>query len=1228
MSVRVAEFDQLREQLQAKLLDYLRIKGVQVVSNGDTKFRCINPAHADAHPSAHIVPRTDGKYWCCFSCLNEDELVWTDRGLVRIGDVAVGMNVLSHTGAWREVSRVTPRGEKDLWAIETANFRRDPLETTPDHPYLIVRGESLPDGVPYVQRDKERGTKFYGRLKRARRRISRFKGKLEIVQAEAKDVLPGDYVLFPRVPEANRVDEPIDGMEAISLDDGGYRPWRDRVWSLPVDPSAAWLYGVWLAEGSISEGRILQFTFGLHEKETLAKRTVETVESLFGQFGISSSVRTNEEHHVCNVTICSTDLCRLFEHAFGKGCSAKRLPAAAMNWTVESQLALLTGFIEGDAGCTTSRSLAYGLFALAVQCRKLPSTAFSAGGVRHDGINRRDAWILELREMESLRRFYEPIDGVEYLWSAVTSSKPVDGRRANVVDITVDGDSSFVAKIGAVHNCGARGDLFDAAHYLEGLPVGSDEAFYTTTVPHLAELFQIPFRTEEMTEEEELFFRARRAYQMAAQLLAETPLSEKAAAAVEARGWSAEDARKLGIGQVAAADLAATLEARGFDQDFLEKIDLVGPNARWMFGADRLLFTWYDAKGRPIGFTSRNLDYDKGKDGEERDVKYRNTKGTILFNKGRALYGIEGAVAERDREVYVFEGQADVASYRMKRGMHNCIALGGTAFTDRHVDYLKELGVVRLCLCLDGDDAGRRMTREIVSALGGNPGLSVSVLTLPSGPDEKDVDSFLRTHGIEGWDEARKTAVSAFSWRLRNRLPDDSVDSFVNEQIGTILNEGDPLVSWRLIEELSAETDIPIAVLKEQVDFRRDSDKALLERKRKALADQFANRIQANPEDGMALVARYQQQLEVVEKTHKADYAAPSYQRDMVRSLRERQLKSSSESYIKLGWPIFDGRVQGLPAEDIIMFVGGKANVGKTSLFAQWSLDILRNNADTIVVNMTIDDSAPKFIPRLVSNLSKLPTHWISRPNSVCRGSDEIPAELLPHGFENRRQILEAREKAYDAVEAYMAAGQLRIVDVEMTGGRWAVADKLIHRLRRKYPTAKIVLFLDNFHNLQDFSDGSGPQGREKFAELSQLLRNTATRDRILIFSTIEYTKLQDGTKPTNNNLAESRRMEYVSDAIVHLVNHSHEFRTRPGQCHVYWFDPAQTERFRDEDGGWQVQPIRKPTIELMFGKSKISSFKGSIFADYDPDICTFAEAPPERQRHYLKMDQQEPWNA
>ena len=99
MSVRVAEFDQLREQLQAKLLDYLRIKGVQVVSNGDTKFRCINPAHADAHPSAHIVPRTDGKYWCCFSCLNEDELVWTDRGLVRIGDVAVGMNVLSHTGA-------------------------------------------------------------------------------------------------------------------------------------------------------------------------------------------------------------------------------------------------------------------------------------------------------------------------------------------------------------------------------------------------------------------------------------------------------------------------------------------------------------------------------------------------------------------------------------------------------------------------------------------------------------------------------------------------------------------------------------------------------------------------------------------------------------------------------------------------------------------------------------------------------------------------------------------------------------------------------------------------------------------------------------------------------------------------------------------------------------------------------------------------------------------------
>ena len=83
-----------------------------------------------------------------------------------------------------------------------------------------------------------------------------------------------------------------------------------------------------------------------------------------------------------------------------------------------------------------------------------------------------------------------------------------------------------------------------------------------------------------------------------------------------------------------------------------------------------------------------------------------------------------------------------------------------------------------------------------------------------------------------------------------------------------------------------------------------------------------------------------------------------------------------------------------------------------------------------------------------------------------------------------------------------------------------------------------------------------------------------------------------------------------------------------PGTCTCGTWVEAQTGKVFKVDGGWQVQPIRKPTIELMFGKSKISSFKDSIFADYDPDICTFAEAPPERQRHYLKMDQQEPWNA
>lgn len=76
-----------------------------------------------------------------FHCFDNAVPVWTRRGLVPIADVAVGDEVLTHRLRWRRVLDV-------MWRPYTKPLNEvDGVLSTPDHPYLILRG-----GVPIYGR--------------------------------------------------------------------------------------------------------------------------------------------------------------------------------------------------------------------------------------------------------------------------------------------------------------------------------------------------------------------------------------------------------------------------------------------------------------------------------------------------------------------------------------------------------------------------------------------------------------------------------------------------------------------------------------------------------------------------------------------------------------------------------------------------------------------------------------------------------------------------------------------------------------------------------------------------------------------------------------------------------------------------------------------------------------------------------------------------------------------
>jgi len=99
---------------------------------------------------------------------------------------------------------------------------------------------------------------------------------------------------------------------------------------------------------------------------------------------------------------------------------------------------------------------------------------------------------------------------------------------------------------------------------------------------------------------------------------------------------------------------------------------------------DRIIFPIRDARGRTIGFGGRAIG-----DGEP---KYLNSPETVLFHKGRELYGLyesRQALRHIDRLVVV-EGYMDVVALA-RHGIDFSIATLGTATTTDHLNILFRL---------------------------------------------------------------------------------------------------------------------------------------------------------------------------------------------------------------------------------------------------------------------------------------------------------------------------------------------------------------------------------------------------------------------------------------------------------------------------------------------------------------------------------------------------------
>ncbi len=169
----------------------------------------------------------------------------------------------------------------------------------------------------------------------------------------------------------------------------------------------------------------------------------------------------------------------------------------------------------------------------------------------------------------------------------------------------------------------------------------------------------------------------------------------------------------------------------------------------------RLMVPLQDAQGRVIGFTARQLDEDPNA------PKYINTPQTILYDKGRHIYGLHLAKEAIRKTGYavLVEGNLDVIASH-QAGVNQVVATAGTALTEMHLKGLKRFtGDLRLAF--DQDKAGQSAAERAIP-IASKAEVTLSMITIPAG---KDPDELVR-NDPKAWVDVIDKPQYALDWLI------------------------------------------------------------------------------------------------------------------------------------------------------------------------------------------------------------------------------------------------------------------------------------------------------------------------------------------------------------------------------------------------------------------------------------------------------------------------------
>lgn len=216
------------------------------------------------------------------------------------------------------------------------------------------------------------------------------------------------------------------------------------------------------------------------------------------------------------------------------------------------------------------------------------------------------------------------------------------------------------------------------------------------------------------------------------------------------------------------------VEQKGYAADLVEQAGLIVPRRQgdgyYDRFRDRLMIPITDAQGRVVGFGSRTLTNE--------EPKYLNSPETLLFNKGKLLYGLDKArkAIVRQDQAIVVEGYFDVIALHQAGIDHSVASLGTALSQDQVKQLLRYSESKQIIFNFDADKAGQRAAERAigeVADLAYRGEVQLRILTIPNG---KDADEFLLEYAAEDYFALVSEAPLWVDWQIQLVLADKDLD--------------------------------------------------------------------------------------------------------------------------------------------------------------------------------------------------------------------------------------------------------------------------------------------------------------------------------------------------------------------------------------------------------------------------------------------------------------------